>query len=80
MTPSVVQNGKDLLLFRKSLDTILSSFDKVAADLSNHVSKKSQEQFELMSIRSDLDDEIADTASEIDRAHRVLVKVQELTA
>jgi hypothetical protein len=69
------------MLFRnKSLDAILSSFDRVAADLSKHVAKKSQEQFELMALRSEIDDEITETADEVDRAHRVLSKVRDLVA
>jgi hypothetical protein len=68
-------------LFRKkTLDSILSTFDKVAADLSKHVAKKSQEQLELLALRSDIEDEIAQTADEVDRSHRVLAKVQELVA
>lgn len=65
---------------RKTLEGILSAFDRVSIDLSRHVTKKTQEQLDLLVLRSEIDDEIGDVASEVDRAHRVLAKVQELVA
>lgn len=68
-------------MFRnKSLDTILSSFDRLAADLTRHVDKKAQEQIELLAEKSFIEDEIDATAKEVDRSHRVLTKVKELLA
>jgi hypothetical protein len=69
------------MFFRqKSLTAIISTFDKVAADLTNHVDRKSQEHLELLAAKSDIEDQIDTTASEVDRTHRVLTKVQELVA
>lgn len=65
---------------RKTLEGILSSFDRVAADLSRHVEKKTREQIELLAEKSFIEDLLDDTAQEVDRAHRVLAKVQELVA
>lgn len=78
--PSVEQRERDCMFRRKSLDTILSSFDRVAADLSRHVEKKTHEQLELLAEKSVIEDEIIATAHEVDRSHRVLSKVRELVA
>lgn len=68
------------MLFRKSLTGILSGFDKIAADLEKHVEKSAQKHFKLLDRRDTIDSQINKTAAETDRAHRVLSKLQELTA
>lgn len=68
-------------MFRnRTLDGILSNFDKVATQLNKHILKKSDEQLSLLELRADIDDEIDATAQEVDRSHRVLSKVRELLA
>lgn len=64
----------------KTLEGILSTFEKTAGDLARHVEKKTQEQLELLADRSYIDDLIDATADEVDRAHRVLSKVKEFVS
>jgi uncharacterized protein YpuA (DUF1002 family) len=81
VTPFVAQPERDLPLFRnKTLEGILSSFDRVASDLTKHVEKKAQEQLELLAEKSFIEELLDETANEVDRAHRVLTKVKELVA
>jgi hypothetical protein len=65
---------------KKSLDTILSTFDRVAADLARHVEAKALEQFELEGVRDEVTHAIEEVKVEVDRAHRVLSKVSEFVA
>lgn len=65
---------------QKSLDSILSTFDRVATELNGHVALKSREQLELLSLKAEIEDDLDTTAAEIDRADRVLAKVQDLVA
>jgi hypothetical protein len=69
-----------MLFQRKTLDDILSSFERVAADLAKHVETKVRHQIELLEEKSFIEDLLDDTAKEVDRAHRVLAKVQDLVA
>jgi hypothetical protein len=83
VTPSVAQNERDLplSLFRNNtLEGILSSFDSLASKLDKHVLKKTEEQLVLLEEKSFIEDLLDETASEVDRAHRVLTKVKELVA
>lgn len=65
-------------MFRnKTLDDILSSFERVSKDLSTHIEKKTHEQLELLADKSWIEDLIDDTKTELDRADRVYAKVKE---
>lgn len=65
---------------RKTLDGILSSFEKVANDLDNHINRKAYEAFDLQDLKADVETKLKAVEEEIDRADRVLAKVAEFVA
>lgn len=65
---------------RKSLDNILSSFEKVAYDLDNHINRKAFESFNLHAVKDEAEAKLKVVEEEIERAERVLTKVAEFVA
>jgi hypothetical protein len=64
--------------FRRDIDSILSSFGRVASELETHLEATVAKHLNLKSLHNDIEVKIENTAAEIDRADRVLAKVKDL--
>lgn len=61
----------------KTLDGILKSFEKTAADLAKHIEKKAEEKLYWLEEQDFVKDTIAAIEDEVARAERVAKKVKD---
>jgi histone H3/H4 len=66
------------MFFPKTLEGILASFEKTAADLARHIERKTQEASDISEQKKRLEFKLTANNYEVQRAERVLTKVNEL--